>query len=86
VFGEGSGYYNDVIDIGSREIAKGTQVVIYITLYVRYRVNIAYNSNSKELLSAIRDNSNTFFIIRPNTLLVKEGSGINNGNKLASYY
>jgi hypothetical protein len=86
VFGKGLGYYNDVIDIGSCEIPKRTQIVIYITLHVRYRVNIIYNSNSKELLSAVRDNSDTLFVVGLNALLIEEGSYINNGNKLVSYY
>jgi hypothetical protein len=86
IFSEGLGYYNDIINIGSYEIPKRTQIVIYITLYVRYGVNIAYNSNSKELLSAVRDNGNTFLVVRPNALLVKEESYVNNSNKLISYY
>ena len=60
--------------------------MVYITLYVCHRVNIAHDSNSKELLSAVRDDYNAFFMVRPDALLVKEGSGINNRNKLAPYY
>jgi hypothetical protein len=86
VVGKGLGCYYNVIDIGSCEIPKRTQVVVYITLHVCDRVNIAYNSNSKELLSAIRDNGNTFLVVRPNAPLVKEGSYVNNNNKLASRY
>jgi hypothetical protein len=60
--------------------------VIYITLHVRHGVNITYNSNLKELLSVVRDNSDTLFIVGLNALLVEEGSYVDNNNKLISRY